>query len=100
MTYLALNLLLLAFPLAYWLARRTVPWRAWALLVALGLAFDLLEYNIIRIWTAGPGPTFLGMPAGEYAFILGLPLRAIAIYELVSVGLGQLQLFGRLQRPR
>lgn len=82
MIYLAINLLLLAFPLAYWLLRKKVPWRAWLLLVVLGFIFDILEYNIIRIYTAGPGPTLFGMPLGEYIFIVALPLRAIAFYEL------------------
>ena len=82
MTYLIVNILILVFPLAYWAWIRTVPLRPWMFLIGLGLAFDLVEVNLLRIYTF-PEPTLLwNLPLGEYLFIVGVPLRALAFYEL------------------
>lgn len=82
MIYLAANIVILVFPLLYWAWLRTVPLRSWVVLIGLGLAFDLIQVNVIRVYTF-PEPTLLwNLPLGEYFFIIGVPLRALAFYEL------------------
>lgn len=84
MTYLIVNIILLILPLGYWLGRGRIPLRAWGILMMLGLAFDLTEVHLIRVYTFPERPLLLGLPIGEYLFIIGLPLRAIAFYEICS----------------
>ena len=84
MIYLIVNVLILIFPVAYWSYRRAVPLPAWGILIILGILFDLIQVRVLGIYWFSEELLTLGLPPGEYLFIIGLPLRAIAFYELCS----------------
>lgn len=107
-TYLALDLLSIAFPLAASFEPRIAYWRKWrglftgiAVMMAVFVVWDIV-FTANGVWGFSDrytlGIDVLGLPVEEWLFFIAIPYSCIYLYEVMRYAVRK-DVLGRIARP-